>query len=166
MGATQTLLEYSGIGRDRLFLGWVSAAEGQRFAELVREYTQQIQAIGPFDPEANRMALSAVTLTLENENLRWLMGMQRALTEKNNVYGEKLEPSAYQDLLEQTLGTEYQRSLIYLSLERGPLSVREIGASTQIEVPAVSALLVDLEGKGKVGLAGYEGRTPKFSITA
>lgn len=160
------MLDYAGLGRDRLVLGWVSAAEGQRFAELVRENTQRIQAIGPFDPEAHRMALSAVILTLENENLRWLMGMQRALTEKNNVYGEKLEPSAYQALLEETLWTEYQKSLIVLSLEKGPLSVREIGARTHIEVPAVSTLLVDLEGKGKVGLEGYEGRTPKFSITA
>jgi hypothetical protein len=160
------LLDYSGIGRDRLFLGWVSAAEGQKFAELVKEYTQRVQSIGPFDPEAHKTALNGVILTLENENLRWLLGMQRALTEKNNVYGEKLEPSVYQDLLEETLRTEYQKSLIYLSLERGPLSVREIGVKTQIEVPAVSTLLVDLEGKGKVSLAGYEGRTPKFSITA
>jgi hypothetical protein len=160
------LLEYSGIGRDRLFLGWVSAAEGQGFAELVKEYTQRVQSIGPFDPEAHQTALNGVILTLENENLRWLLGMQRALTEKNNVYGDKLDPSVYQDLLEETLRTEYQKSLIVLSLERGPLSVREIGVRTQIEVPAVSMLLVDLEGKGKVGLAGYEGRTPKFSITA
>ena len=164
--ATQTLLEYSGIGRDRLVLGWVSAAEGQRFAELVREYTQRIQAIGPFDPEAHQTALNGVVLTLENENLRWLMGMERALTEKSNVYGEKLDPSTYHDLLVETLWTEYQKSLIFLSLEKGPLSVREIGARTRIEVPAVSTLLVDLEGKGKVGLAGYEGRTPKFSIMA
>lgn len=144
-------------------LGWVSAAEGQRFAEMVAELTDLVQAIGPFEAEANKMALAAVLRTLETETVRWLMGMQRELTEKGNVYGEKVKADAYMQLLDETIKSEYQKSLIYLSLQDGPLSVREIDSRTNIGIQAVSNLLSDLEGRGQVELHGYEGRTPKFA---
>jgi DNA-binding transcriptional ArsR family regulator len=163
MEATQDLLDYAGIGRERLRLGWVSAAEGQRFAELVREITDVVTSIGPFDAEAHATPLEAVLRTLETETVRWLIGMERALTERGNVYGEKLSPSTYEQLLVETLQTEYRKNLIYLSLREGPLSVREIDARTRVGIQAVSSLLAELEGQGQVEFHGYEGRTPRFA---
>jgi DNA-binding transcriptional ArsR family regulator len=156
-------LDYAGIGRERLQLGWISAAEGQLFAEMVTEITELVQARGPFDVAANKMALDAVLRTLETETVRWLMGMQRELTEKENVYGEKVKADVYMKLLDETIKNEYQKSLIYLSLQDGPLSVREIDSRTNIGIQTVSNLLSDLEGRGQVELHGYEGRTPKFA---
>jgi len=146
-----------------LQLAWVSAAEGQLFAELVTEITDQIKAMGPFDAEANKFNLEAMLRTLETETVRWLMGMQRQLTEKGNVYGEKLKADAYLKLLDENIKSEYEKSLIYLSLRDGPLSVREIDSRTNIGIQNVSNLLTDLEGQGQVELHGYEGRTPKFA---
>jgi len=156
-------LDYAGIGRERLQLGWISAAEGQLFAEMVTEITELVQARGPFDVAANKMALEAVLRTLETETVRWLMGMQRELTEKENVYGEKVKADGYMKLLDETIKNEYQKSLIYLSLQDGPLSVREIDSRINIGIQNVSTLLTDLEGRGQVELHGYEGRTPKFA---
>jgi F420-non-reducing hydrogenase iron-sulfur subunit len=55
---TKTLLEGMGIDPNRLRLEWVSASEGNRFQEVVTEFTEQIRALGPlklqetiFDPE-------------------------------------------------------------------------------------------------------------------
>lgn len=156
-------MDYAGIGRERLQLGWISAAEGQLFAEMVTEITELVQARGPFDVAANKMALDAVLRTLETETVRWLMGMQRELTEKENVYGEKVKADGYMKLLDETIKNEYQKSLIYLSLQDGPLSVREIDTRINIGIQNVSNLLTDLEGRGQVELHGYEGRTPKFA---
>lgn len=156
-------MDYAGIGRERLQLGWISAAEGQLFAEMVTEITELVQARGPFDVAANKMALDAVLRTLETETVRWLMGMQRELTEKENVYGEKVKADGYMKLLDETIKNEYQKSLIYLSLQDGPLSVREIDTRINIGIQNVSTLLTDLEGRGQVELHGYEGRTPKFA---
>lgn len=156
-------MDYAGIGRERLQLGWISAAEGQLFAEMVTELTELVQVNGPFDVEANKMALEAVLRTLETETVRWLMGMQRELTEKENVYGEKVKADGYIKLLDETIKNEYQKSLIYLSLQDGPLSVREIDSRINIGIHKVSNLLTDLEGRGQVELHGYEGRTPKFA---
>ena len=44
---TRDLVEILGIDVARVRLEWVSSAEGNRFAEIVREFTQQIKALGP-----------------------------------------------------------------------------------------------------------------------
>jgi len=44
---TRELVKIIGIDPDRLSLEWVSSAEGTRFAEVVREFTGQIKALGP-----------------------------------------------------------------------------------------------------------------------
>ncbi|MBM4059925.1 MAG: hydrogenase iron-sulfur subunit [Planctomycetes bacterium] len=43
---TRLLAQY-GIGRERLRLEWVSAAEGDRFARIVQEFTAQLRQLGP-----------------------------------------------------------------------------------------------------------------------
>jgi coenzyme F420-reducing hydrogenase delta subunit len=42
------LLALTGIGEDRLFFSWVSAAEGQKFADLVNDVTAKVRQAGPF----------------------------------------------------------------------------------------------------------------------
>lgn len=44
---TRELAGILGIDLERLRLEWVSAAEGVRFAEVVKEFTEQIKAMGP-----------------------------------------------------------------------------------------------------------------------
>lgn len=54
---TKTLIAGLGIDPNRLRLEWVSASEGNRFQQVVTEFTEQIRALGPlklqetlFDP--------------------------------------------------------------------------------------------------------------------
>jgi F420-non-reducing hydrogenase iron-sulfur subunit len=42
-------LDYMGIEEGRLRVDWVSAAEGARFAEVVRQLTQAVRALGPWN---------------------------------------------------------------------------------------------------------------------
>ncbi len=41
------LLDQLGIERQRVRLEWISASEGEKFARLVNEFTEQIKALGP-----------------------------------------------------------------------------------------------------------------------
>jgi F420-non-reducing hydrogenase iron-sulfur subunit len=41
------VLEALGLDSDRVRLSWVSAAEGQRFADVVTEFTEKIEQMGP-----------------------------------------------------------------------------------------------------------------------
>jgi len=44
----QELLKSLGIPEERFHFEWVSASEGNRFAELVEEFTEGIKKLGPF----------------------------------------------------------------------------------------------------------------------
>jgi F420-non-reducing hydrogenase iron-sulfur subunit len=44
---TRELAELLGIESSRLRLEWISSAEGIRFAEVAREFTEQLVALGP-----------------------------------------------------------------------------------------------------------------------
>ena len=44
---TTELAGLLGIDVKRLRLDWVSSAEGMRFAEIAREFTEQIKTLGP-----------------------------------------------------------------------------------------------------------------------
>ena len=41
------LLKFTGFQEERLYLDWISAAEGVRFAERIRTFTQTIKELGP-----------------------------------------------------------------------------------------------------------------------
>nr|MDO8087277.1 hydrogenase iron-sulfur subunit [Candidatus Sigynarchaeum springense] len=41
------MLEAIGIDPRRFKLDWVSASEGKRFSELVKSFTDQVEALGP-----------------------------------------------------------------------------------------------------------------------
>jgi F420-non-reducing hydrogenase iron-sulfur subunit len=43
----QRMLDGLGIERDRVRLEWVSASEGQRFADVVNDMTNRLRALGP-----------------------------------------------------------------------------------------------------------------------
>ncbi len=43
------MLGQLGIEEERVRLDWVSAAEGDRFASIIDEMTEQIRALGPFN---------------------------------------------------------------------------------------------------------------------
>jgi coenzyme F420-reducing hydrogenase delta subunit len=50
---TRRIMSLLGIEDERLRREWISASEGQRFAEVVRDFTEQIRRLGP-NPLAKR----------------------------------------------------------------------------------------------------------------
>jgi coenzyme F420-reducing hydrogenase delta subunit len=51
------LLDFTGVEADRLFVDWVSASEGKRFAEVVTTFTEKIRKIGPLVIEQNTLEI-------------------------------------------------------------------------------------------------------------
>jgi F420-non-reducing hydrogenase iron-sulfur subunit len=45
----RTLMDFTGIDTERITFSWVSAAEGNRWAELVNMVTDKIQKMGPYE---------------------------------------------------------------------------------------------------------------------
>ena len=47
MTLLKNLLEYIGIEPERFQMGWVSASEGAKFADVVKKVTDEIKKLGP-----------------------------------------------------------------------------------------------------------------------
>lgn len=156
------LLDISGIGANRLQVRWVSAAEGQMFADYIKDLTHTAEEMGHFSPERFASELAVVEGVLGSPRLRWLMGMDRQLTQRENVFHEKLAEDRYGELLTGIVRNEYQKGLILEALKKGPLTVAEMSEATGMPVYEVSIRLGELEKCGKADLHSYEGRTPRF----
>lgn len=162
MEVVKRLLDLSDIGSDRLCLRWVSAAEGQLFAEYVTQFTEAIRFLGPLDPLQYEMELEAVEAALTSRRLRWLMGIELLLARKGNVFGESLPEERYRERLQQAAEEEYHRALVSVAIQREPLSVREIAFLTGLPVYTVSLRLGELERQHQVEIHSYQGTTPRF----
>lgn len=158
----EQLLDLAGIGRDRLQLRWVSAAEGQLFADYVTELSKLIAELGPFEPGDFRIQLGAAYRALASTRIRWLVGIDRKITESENVYHERLDSEAYRKMVSQAVAEEYQKGLILEALGEGPQSVREMAGRTGLPVYAVSLRLNDLERAGQAEFQSFEGTAAKF----
>jgi F420-non-reducing hydrogenase iron-sulfur subunit len=166
MELVRYLLDLAGIGQDRLQVRWVSATEGQQFADYVTELTELLRQMGPLDRDKLGLQLAAVTRAINSPDLRWLLGMERQLTERGNVYHEKLDRAVYEDVVKAAAQEEYNRGLIYEALKAGPSTVRQIAAATGLPIYTISLRLNDLEKTSLVSIMGHEGHSPKFGVLA
>jgi F420-non-reducing hydrogenase iron-sulfur subunit len=166
--ATRKILEKVGIDGRRLYLDWVSAAEGQRFAEVVTEFTETIQKLGTLGEseglsreEVKHRLLKARSLC-ESVRLRWLVGKERELLEEGNVYGDKVDENEFRELLDRALYDEFNKIGILELTGDGPKKVRELADELGISSKEAFGYLTYLEDEGMVTMAGHEGRYPTY----
>lgn len=162
MHLVEHLLDLAGIARERMVVRWVSAAEGHLFADYVTSISRRTRDLGPFDPKAHETSLSAVEAALRSPRLRWLMGMELQMTERCNVYKERMEGATYLKLLEAAAEEEYEKALVLDVLEQGDQSVREVALRTGLPVYTVSSHVGELEKSHLAAFRGYEGRAALF----
>ena len=163
MQVVEYLLDLTGIGRDRLAVRWLSAAEGQRFAEYVNEFSEKTRQLGPFDPRRFELSLAAAWDALNSQRLRWLMGIELQIIEKGNVFKEKIKEKEYRNLLQKAAQDEYHDALVLEVLKEGAQSVREIAFKTGLPVYQVSLRLGELERRRKAKFKEYDGNISLFS---
>jgi len=158
------LLASEGIGEGRLILDWVSAGEGQRFAELVGSFTEQIRTLGPLSlTEEREGTLKAIQTSLEGEKIRWMAGKAAELMEKENVYGERSDPERVKEVLETTVRDELRKNRILRFLDAGPLTAKEISGRLGIPLKKTLPHLVALVGEGRIGFdPSEESRQPRY----
>jgi len=163
VGVLRQLLGLAGLDPERLFLDWVSAGEGERFARFVRQFTERVQALGPLElTETLRENLAAARRAVESEQIRWLVGRKRELSEGANVYDEAVDMQAFDALLASSVENEYLRNRLLILAAGRPLSVKEMAAGMGLAPRAVLAHVVALEQAGQLGLATIEGNSPKY----
>ena len=163
MNRLKKLLEIIGISQERLYLDWVSAAEGTRFAQIVDSFTERVRQEGPLEKDGSlRQRLRAAELTAQSERVRWLLGNELNLLEKGNTYGEKVSIEELDAVASEVIKEEFFKSWLVLILEENPMSVREVAAITGLRLETISSSLADLEDAGEVNLHSFEGKAAKY----
>ena len=163
------LLEMTGINPKRLTLDWVSAGEGERFASLVTQFTDQIKSVGPpgvsegLSPEERKLRLAAATRVVEDERMRWLVGRRRELLANGDVYGREMDQGEYDALLKSTLATDYLRERLLLLTVEKPLSVKEMAAQVKAAPRDVLRHVAAMEQAGRMKMVWIDGLTPRYS---
>jgi len=163
------LISRTGLEPERLRLEWVSASEGGLFADVVRDFTYQIIAMGPSPlagekPDVDVLeGILAAKAAAEDFRLRVLVGREKGIIEDGNVYEEKLSQEKFDETMDEAIATEYIRNKIYFTIRREPLSVRELSKHLDLDPQAVLRHIVVLRRRGMVAVDRVEGTTPLYA---
>jgi F420-non-reducing hydrogenase iron-sulfur subunit len=162
------LLALTGLELGRLRMEWVSASEGQRFAQIVTEFTNQIKELGP-SPVSGKSPnlkvlenLQAAKNAASDFRLRVLVGRERELTEKNNVYEEKIPQEEFDAVLDSAVEAEFIRHKIHLLTRGRPLPVKALAEATELKPAEVLKHIVAMRRRNMITMDHVEGTTPFF----
>lgn len=159
------LLENSGIDPKRLRLEWVSASEGEKFSKVVTEFTENIRKLGPSQVKKDqllRSKIAAADEASESFRLRALVGKELGLEKTGNVYGNKLEQTELEKLIDAATKDEFERSLILELSKDKPKSVKELGKVMGVPTDKVLRHIVVLRQKNLIAMEHPEGFTPTY----
>jgi hypothetical protein len=154
----------AGIGSDRLHLAWVSSAEAQRFVEVVTEVTGSIKSQGRFNSSAIAFELNAAEMTLAGDLVRWLVGKELKITSQCDVYGRSWDIERFESILDSVLHREYHKNLVWMAIEQGFTSVRDINRKTGLELEWISRLIAEMEKTNRVVFKGMTDHKPVFAV--
>jgi F420-non-reducing hydrogenase iron-sulfur subunit len=165
---TMRLMVEAGFDAKRLHLEWVSASEGERFSKVIKEFTEQIQELGP-NPIRGDEPNQALTDNLEvaiqaalEFRLRALVGKEYKITNEGNVYGETKSEEEWDDMFILAIKNEYTRRKILSLTGKQPYSVLDI--SRELNQPSDQILehIVYLRKNNLVAMETIDGTTPKY----
>ena len=167
MNMLSKLLAFIGFS-ERLRLDWVSAAEGNRFAQIVNEFNDHIINLGP-SPIKNKKSkkqilkeFEVIKSILSDSRLRTLVSRQRLITTEGNVYNEIVPKEEFEKVLDDTLHNEFIRHKILSKIKDKAKSVPEISEEISVEPNLVLKHIVTLRQRGLVDLDELYEEIPTF----
>jgi F420-non-reducing hydrogenase iron-sulfur subunit len=159
---TRKILTTAGIDERRLGLEWISAAEGQRFADVVNGFTELIRELGP--SKADLQKITAAKEEVADFRVRWLVGRERDILEKGNVFGEPVEQDEFDELMDHVIETQFIRNSILTALKEKSMSARELAQKLEIPSSIIVDNLIHLRGGQKIQLV--EGHPIRYEVSA
>ncbi|UCE16750.1 MAG: hydrogenase iron-sulfur subunit [Candidatus Bathyarchaeota archaeon] len=162
------LISLTGLEPKRLRLEWVHPSEIERFAKIIDDFRKQVIALGPSPlaeerPNTNILRdIKAAKAATEDFRLRVSVGRERELTEKENVYGEKISQEEINAFLNEIIKAEFIRHKIHLLTKEKPMSVKEIASITNMKPRLVLCHIVNMRRKGMITLDHVEKTTPLY----
>lgn len=162
------LLALAGFQPERLELRWDSALDESGPVKAVGAFMELIQGLGasPLSPGRSDPSLhdrvSATKAVLEDFRMRALVSRELELTERGNIYGERVEQAEFDEVSDEALEAEFYRCWMYLLLKRGSRSVKDLAGELGVGEQAVLRNIVVLQQRGLIIPDRIVGKTPLY----
>ena len=162
------LLRETDIKPERLRLEWISASEGERFANVVTDFTNEIKALGPSpisgeNPDIDKLeSIFAAKNAANDFRLRALVGRELKLTEEGNVYDKKLTQEELDVLYDNILNDEFLRHRILQLTKNRPLSIKDISKYVDYSPKIILRQIVTLKDRGLISVDRIDGTSPLY----
>jgi len=167
MQMTKHVLEKIGIEPERLYLDWVSAAEGKRFSEVVTSFTNQIKSLGPLSSMKDyKEKIMVGEQIVSSERIRWLVGKERELIDQGNVYAEKVDEKEFEQLLIDNISLEYDKQRISSLIKDKPQSVPRIAEKLKMPTSNVLKKIISMENNGLVNFVDFKDNSPRYILNS
>ena len=157
---TRKILKAAGVDEKRLGLEWISAAEGQRFADIINEFTEKIRSLGPSNVDPQKIV--AAREEASDFRVRWLVGRENDMLEGGNAFGEETTREEFENFMDDVIETQYVRSSILTALRDEPLSVKDLSETLKIPSDVVLKNLVQLSKGQRVQIV--EGHPLRYEV--
>lgn len=167
MEQVSRIIEKSKIPPQRFKLAWISASEGKIFAQLVRDFTEELKKLGPLTKETVG-GVATISKVAAAENLfvefpvRWLAARAEILANEKNVYGERLDPDQLKNVADNFFETEHLKHLILQLVSNRPTSLFTLSERLDTPSERIFDCLVELKMEGLVDIVGFENDYPVY----
>ncbi|MHC1604834.1 MAG: hydrogenase iron-sulfur subunit [Candidatus Methanofastidiosia archaeon] len=149
MELLKKLFKHIGMDDRRIMIEWVSAAEGERFSQIVNNFTDQIRELGPL-PKDYTEKLKLLKGALDGERLRIVLGSTKRAFDEGEIEEEKYNNAMFDIAIE-----EIERAKIFQALEENsPLTVPEISEIVDIPKMRIWRHILSLTQKNKLEAVG------------
>ncbi|RLI38640.1 methyl-viologen-reducing hydrogenase subunit delta [Candidatus Bathyarchaeota archaeon] len=166
MKTLQRFLEIIGVKPERLLLDWVSASEGERFANLVSDFTKKIVKIGTLSTDISKdefqKRLLAAKEAFSQHRTRWLINRERELLVEGNVFGERVDQDDFNKIKFESVVKDYEKNRILFAIRDKALSVTEIAQTSTLTPQEVLRHLIIMEQNGLVTVSEIDGVKPMY----
>jgi len=162
------LLGLVGFEPERLGAEWTSALDEERFKESLKEFIGHIAGLGAnplsavqLDPLLHERMLAAKA-TVEGFRDRALASKELEVTEKGNIYGEKVPRFKFEEVQDEALRAEFYRNWIYLLLTKGASSVQGLSERVGLREDQVLRHIVAMRQRNLVDMDRIDDVTPYY----
>lgn len=163
------LVVLTGLEPERVKLLWYSPLNGKGLDSYLEEFSKEISKLKPSPSKTEKLEpafsvnISAAKRAASDFRLRVLLGREEELTEFANVFGEKIPPEQFDNLMDDIVEAEFVRNKIYVLTKTKPLSVKDIAEVTSLKPAAVLQHIVNMRRRNMIALDHVDGTTPFYA---
>jgi DNA-binding transcriptional ArsR family regulator len=167
---TQVMLERAGFSPQRIEMRFISSAEGTKYIESVKEFTEKIRSLGPSpikSPEKRAeilRTLDSLIATASDYRIRAIIAKKLQMVDEGNVYNEKIAKEEMDKIIEEALKAEFVRNAIIASLKEDARSCTALAKVLEIPPDIVLRHLSYLRKKNVIDVDKVVEREPLYKV--